>query len=525
VLPRLLLLADWGSTIQKLVVFAAWAAVAGIVTALPAARWRRLAFACALAALLAAVIPGVVSARTHAPRTQHEDRRQLDLSLAIDRYSTFDTSLTVLLDVLRPFVADRDFFVALGRAGQVTDDSSLPAVTLGSVDEPRAISTHRPNIFIIVIDSLRPDYLSAYNPAVTFTPAIGAFAADSIVMRHAFTSYAGTALSEPALWAGGLIPRAMYIKPFSPMNNLERLLRLGEYRRYISVDGILNTILEDRTGVTRLDAHLSHPDHLDQAFKFDLCSTLTELSGRLDHDTGSGPVFFFSQPQSLHIRMLVPEGVQMPRFEALRVGTAEFYKPAANVIERLDACFGDFIGHLKSTGRYDDSIIVLTSDHGDAYGDGNRWGHAFYLAPETVRIPLIIHVPEKLRAGRTWDPDAVAMSIDVTPTLFDLLGYRLSDRSGLLGRSLLPPAGEVVPFANDAILVQSSYSRVYGLIEGHGRWMYTADVNSEREKLYDLVDGGPYPKALAPADRLQYRHWLRDHIERLNRFYGRPPQS
>jgi arylsulfatase A-like enzyme len=430
-----------------------------------------------------------------------------------------------LLDVLRPLIADGAFFVDLRRAGNVTEDSTLPAIPLGTLDQPRAIPGRAPNIFFIVIDSLRPDYLSAYNPIVTFTPAIGAFAADSIVMRQAFTSYAGTALSEPALWAGGLIPRAMYIKPFSPMNNLERLVRLGAYRPFISVDGILSTILEDRTGVTRLDARLTHPARPDEAFKFDLCATLTELADRLDHDARTGPVFFYSQPQNLHIRMLVPEGVQMPRFEGLQVGSARFFKPAANVIGRLDACFGDFIGHLKSTGSYDDSIIVLTSDHGDAYGDANRWGHAFHLAPETVRIPLIIHVPERLRSGRAWDANAVAMSIDITPTLYDLLGYRLSDRSGVLGRSLMPRASEKPRPANDAFLVESSYGQVYGLIDGRGRWLYAADVNREREQFYDLINGGPYPDALASADRLQYRKWLQDRIEQVNRFYGRPPRD
>src|SRR6202022_3953938 len=176
-----------------------------------------------VAALIAAMVPIAVYARTHATRIPH-DRRPFDPSLAIDRYATFDTSLTVLLDVLTPLVADGDFFAGLRRAGDVTDDSSLAAVPLGMLDQRRAIRAHTPNIFIIVIDSLRPDYVSAYNPIVTFTPAVGAFAADSIVMRHAFTSYAGTALSEPALWAGGLIPRAMYVKPFSPMNNHERLV-------------------------------------------------------------------------------------------------------------------------------------------------------------------------------------------------------------------------------------------------------------------------------------------------------------
>ena len=103
-------------------------------------------------------------------------------------------------------------------------------------------------------------------------------------MRQAFAPYTGTALSQPALWAGGLIPRRMYVQPFSAVNNLERLLQLGQYRRYISVDEILSVILSDWSNVVRLDSQLAHPERLDEMYKFDLCSTLTELTGRLDQD-------------------------------------------------------------------------------------------------------------------------------------------------------------------------------------------------------------------------------------------------
>ena len=159
---------------------------------------------------------------------------------------------------------------------------------------------------------------------------------------------------------------------------------------------------------------------------------------------------------------------------------------------------------------------------------GNILLRAFqYLAPETVRIPLIIHVPPSLRTGRVWDTDAVALSTDVTPTLYDLLGLRLSDPSGLLGRSLMPPGAAGLPRRPDTFLVQSSYSRVFGLLDGHGEWMYTADVNREKEDFYDLAGGSSYPKALVPADRLKYRKRLLERMEEVNRLYGprRPPRS
>ena len=525
ILPRMLLLADWGSTIQKLLVFATWGCAASFVSALRGVRSRRLVLGAALGAVLIATTVGAsVSARARgasAPRFRERDA-PLDASLAIDRYGTFDMSFSVLLDVLRPTVADGDFFLRLRRAGDATEDRSLEAVPLRIVDRPERAPAATPNIFIVVVDSLRPDYLSAYNPAATFTPNIGAFAADSIVWRNAFSPYAGTALSEPAIWAGGLIPRAMYVQPFSAVNNLERLLNLAHYRPYISVDEILSVILDKSPGVQRLDAHLAHPDRRDEMFKFDLCTTLGELGDDLSRDAREKPrepIFFYSQPQNLHIRVLA--GNEYPRYEGVRVGGAEFFKPAVTALGRIDACFGGFIDRLKTLGLYDDSIIVLTSDHGDAYGEAGRFGHAFYVAPETMRIPLIVHVPETVRAGRVWDVNAVARLTDVTPTLYDLLGFTPTNRSGLAGRSLMRRAG-TAPASADMFLIQSSYSRVFGLIDDRGRWMYVADANHHREQLFDLQSGDPYPKPLEPAERLQYRKWLLDRLAKLDAYFGRP---
>ena len=67
--------------------------------------------------------------------------------------------------------------------------------------------------------------------------------------------------------------------------------------------------------------------------------------------------------------------------------------------------------------------------------------------------------------------------------------------------------------------MQSSYSRVFGLIDAQGRWLYTADVNRAREQLFDLAEGGPYPVTLTAAARLQYRGWLLDRLEMVAKHY------
>jgi hypothetical protein len=452
-------------------------------------------------------------------------KSNIDVDLVLEQYATFDTSLMVVLDLFRPVLSDRDFFDTLRSVGDTTADPSLRPVPLRLVESDRTTSTYRPHIFVIVVDSLRPDYLSAYNEDVWFTPNIEAFADDSIVFRHAFTQYSGTGLSQPALWAGGLIQRAMYVKPFSAVDNLERLLTMGGYRRYVSVDQILSIILEDDKNLTRLDAHLAHPEQEEQAYKFDICTTVKELTGRLDSDRDDQrPIFFYSQPQNLHIR-LIPHG-KYSSSELLRRGSSEFFTPTVASLGEVDKCFGNLIAYLKRTGLYDDSIVVLTSDHGDAYGEGGQWGHAFYLGPETLRVPLIMHVPERLLEGNTWDSQDTAFLSDLTPTLYDLLGYRPQVANDLLGRPLLTRLDDERKVrSRDRYLVQSSYGRVFGLLNPRGEWLYVADANHLSEQFFDLRMGVRNRTPLPQAERIKYRKWLLADMTRLNSYYASRPEG
>jgi hypothetical protein len=519
VLPDQLRLADWGFTLQKLLVLTTWMAAVGLVRWFPNGRRLRVVLAGAVATLMLYQVAAAMTLRP--PRTpgRGQAAHGLDVGMAVDRYATIDTSLMVVLDLIHPVVSDADFFSRLWNDGQATDDGSLRAVPLRLAEGRRAGPSPAPNVFVIVIDSLRPDYLSTYNDDVTFTPAIGAFARESLVWRQAFTSYTGTALSQPSLWAGGLIQRRMYIRPFSAVNNLERFVQEGGYRRYISMDAILNALLEDRSNLVPLDSHLAHPDKLEEMFKFDLCGTVNELTRDLDRDARQGrPIFFYTQPQNLHIRVI--GGTHSPTWVQTRPGGSVLFKPAVDTLAHIDGCFGTLIDYLKAKDLFANSIIVLTSDHGDAYGEGGLWGHAFYLTPEITRIPLIIHVPEQLRKDRYWDPDAVALLTDVTPTLYALTGYGPLTHNDMLGRELIAKdEAEARANRRERYFVQSSYNLNFALLDGHADWLYVANAASSTEKLFDLRDRQASPQRLTQADRVKYHKWLLDWIARLNAYY------
>ena len=132
----------------------------------------------------------------------------------------------------------------------------------------------RPHIFLFVVDSLRRDYLSPYNDAVSFTPALGRFARESTVFERAFTRYGATGLSVPALWVGGLVLHKQYVTPFGPMNSLAKLLEHEQYDQWVGMDNILDIILPPSPRRIALDADIGVAD-----YRF--CRTLREIRGRL----------------------------------------------------------------------------------------------------------------------------------------------------------------------------------------------------------------------------------------------------
>ena len=248
-----------------------------------------------------------------------------------------------------------------------------------------------PHVFVFVIDSLRRDYLSPYNPAVTFTPAIDAWARDSFVFNNAFTPYGGTWLAMPSLWVGAPVTRG-WGRIFGRMNALEAGITAAGYDFVIN-DFTVADQLRPTTSRTFLDPSIPSKDT-------DLCRNVEALQAHLMTRQSSAPLFTFLAPMNVHI---LNTGINPGTTPGYSPG---FYQPYARGSSGSTGCFGALIDDLKRRGIYDSSLIVLTSDHGDALGEEGRWGHQYHLFPETIRIPLIVHLPRQSRSNRDHRPVA-----------------------------------------------------------------------------------------------------------------------
>jgi arylsulfatase A-like enzyme len=99
----------------------------------------------------------------------------------------------------------------------------------------------------------------------------------------------------------------------------------------------------------------------------------------------------------------------------------------------LDEQVGRLVDGLKARGLYDQTIIVITADHGELMGEHGLANHFKSLSEEEIRVPLIVRYPPALRPGRVTTP---VQLVDVLPTLSELTGLTAGDPMD--GQSLVP---------------------------------------------------------------------------------------
>jgi hypothetical protein len=493
---------DWNFTVAKSAALASWLIALSAALRIAAVRTPRFP---ALPFALCFVLLGLNAAVSHVGGGAAQ---------AAEAWKERDASVRLIADALAPPASMSDVGLVdfLQQNTNIPRSTRVEPVTIDLAALDGAPAAVRPHIFVFVVDSLRRDYLSPYNHQVTFTPALERFAGESTVFERAFTRYGATGLSVPSLWVGGLVLHKQYVTPFAPMNTLARLLEHEQYAQWISMDNILDVILPPSARRVPLDTDVQVAD-------LRLCRTLGEIRGRLNRLSGGGPpTFVYSLPQDIHVSTIAREGTTP--VDGASYGT--FYAPYASRVHRLDACFGEFIDDLKARGLFDQSLVVVTADHGDSLGEQGRMGHAYTIFPEILQVPLIVHLPSAW-AGFEANTSAPAFTTDLTPTLYALLGHEPRLPAAFFGRPLFRKTGAPAPpRSTDPQVVASSYGSVYGTLLDDARRLYIFDAIALREYAYELDGtGAGRATAVAEEDRVRGQRAIRETVEgiaRLNRY-------
>lgn len=148
---------------------------------------------------------------------------------------------------------------------------------------------------------------------------------------------------------------------------------------------------------------------------------------------------------------------------------------------------------LTRAGVLDNTIVVITSDHGTEFFEHGAKGHRNTLHEEVVRIPLIVRWPSAISAGGRVTQQS--RSIDVLPTLLELAG--LPPAADVLGRSLVPLMRDcMAPHAPHAVLELSSRGRALRAVRTQNGKLIDS-LHDSRHYWYDL---GTDPRELQQQD-------------------------
>ena len=198
------------------------------------------------------------------------------------------------------------------------------------------------------------------------------------------------------------------------------------------------------------------------------------------------------------------------------------------LIKQCDDQLGRLLDHLEATGRMQDTMIVLTSDHGDYLGD--HWlGEKDLFHEASVKVPLIIYDPRvEADATRGTTCDALVESIDLAATFVEVAGGPVPDHI-LEGRSLMPWLCGETPDWRKYVISEYDYSstpqaaklgvaprdaRLFMVYDGRYKMMHAEggmrpmlfDLHEDPEEFHDLAKGSKHNEIIDKL-YLDLRHW------------------
>jgi arylsulfatase A-like enzyme/Tfp pilus assembly protein PilF len=185
-------------------------------------------------------------------------------------------------------------------------------------------------------------------------------------------------------------------------------------------------------------------------------------------------------------------------------------EPYDGEIAYTDSIVGSFVEVLRKHGLYENSVIAIAADHGEAFGEHGEERHGMFLYDETIHVPLLLKLPAGRLAGKRFE--ARAALAEVAPTLLEAAG--ISAPAAMQAHSLFPlmnsapgganlPAGEQRTTPERPIYSETNYAhRAFGWSELRswrtGKYLY---VQAPKRELYDQSGDPATLKNLASADK------------------------
>ncbi len=417
--------------------------------------------------------------------------------------------------------AGRDVTLTLSsRFGAGRDQARAALVSWGDpVVSDRTRKPDRPTLVLVSIDCLRADHVGAYGYALPTTPEIDAVAGEGTVFENAFSTASWTLPSHMSMLTG-LVPSLHGATKWEKLSNgveyLPELLGGSGYR----AAGVVSWVYLSQ--VYGFERGYDSYQVLDQPEASDIIDRAIEELHR-----GRGqPQFLFAHLWDAHWPyMPAPEDLKRlggrPRdisslHEFIREGTPTNDEREREEIVRLydaeiafaDRELGRFFREMKTLGLWENALLVITSDHGEAFREHGHWQHSQTLYDELTRVPLIVKWPGQAEPGRESAPVSL---VDLFVTFAEAAGIEVpagpaDGASGALARRSLTAA----PDEGRTVLSEVSWR------SPSGSFMKVSLRDRSRKYIATLSGPPGDDLGVAQIENEELYHLVNDPMEREN---------
>jgi arylsulfatase A-like enzyme len=328
----------------------------------------------------------------------------------------------------------------------------------------------RPNIILMVMDTVRADHLSSYGYHRKTTPNIDKLAKQGVLFENAFSPATWTPPSHASIFSGKYPFQHNTLGKdarFKEEASIAEVLRCNSYQTIGITDC---AILSPQNGfnkgfqeyINTSEISLASLRFLRENFK-DVIRTLirgpdshtyriNEIIKRLlsNRNYRKKPFFLFINYFNCHIpynppkpfkkKLFVPDSdLDSRKLKHIASGKSfsAFMKKGLQIswrewevvkswydgeIAYLDSRIGELLKFLHSEGFLDNTFLIITSDHGEYFGEHGLAGHVFGLYDELLHVPLIMVYPDEIPKGIRISN--IVSTIDIFPTIMDLLDIK-----------------------------------------------------------------------------------------------------
>ena len=313
----------------------------------------------------------------------------------------------------------------------------------------------RPHVVLVTLDTTRRDRLGCYGYSRPTSPNLGVLAGRSVVFDRAVAASSWTLPSHASIFTGKFpSSHGADYDPKGPLRLTQAIEGPEEWAEYRASglspsETTLALLLREQgyeTAAVVGGPWMKRVFGLDRGFETYDDDDIGDVNGRLASEVTTSALGLLEglerrpgRPFFLFLNYFDPHG---PYEAPSPFGGSFGEEPSDRYDEEIlymDHHIGRLLDGLKREGLFEDSLILVTADHGELLGEHGKMGHGASLFEEEIHVPFLVKYPgDEVAPGRSGEP---VHHVDFLPLVLERLGLSPT------GRSRQPLLAEVSPLA------------------------------------------------------------------------------